>query len=111
LWWDRYTVFDREAKWSANPPDRDLHAFFAIGGLETDEGRRLEGRDLPEGHPRKPPATHLDMVDDLLRFTEQLQGRRLPRIDVAVEVYRDEYHATVPALVLAHGLRRFFSGR
>jgi predicted alpha/beta superfamily hydrolase len=111
LYWDRYLVFDREAGWSASPPDRDLKAFFGIGGLETDEGRRLEGRDLPEGHRWKPPATYLDMVDDLLRFTEQLRARRHPRLDLAVEVYPDEYHATVPALVLAHGLRRFFSGR
>jgi hypothetical protein len=50
-------------------------------------------------------------VDDLLRFTEQLRARRLPRLDVAVEVYPDEYHATVPALLLAHGLRRIFSRR
>jgi hypothetical protein len=111
LFWDRYALFDREAEWSAAPPDRDLQAFFGIGGLETDEGRRLEGRDLPDGHPRKPPGTHLDMVDDLLRFTERLRARRLPGLDVAVEVYPDEYHATVPAVVLAHGLRRFFSGR
>lgn len=111
LYWDGYAVFDREAEWSASPPDHKLQAFFGIGGLETDEGRRLEGRDLPDGHPRKPPATHLDMVDDLLRFTEQLRARRLHRLDVTVEVYPDEYHATVPALVLAHGLRRFFSGR
>jgi predicted alpha/beta superfamily hydrolase len=111
LFWDSYVVFDRESEWSAGPPDHELQAFFGIGGLETDEGRRLEGRDLPDGHPRKPPATHLDMVDDLLRFTDQLRARRLPRVAIAVEVYPDEYHATVPALVLAHGLRRFFSGR
>ena len=54
LFWDRYAVFDREAEWSASPPDRELDAFFGIGGLETDEGRRLEGQDLPDGHPRRP---------------------------------------------------------
>jgi uncharacterized protein len=112
LYWDRYTVFDREAEWSAGPPDFDLRAFFGIGALETDEGRRLEGRDLPDGHRFKPPpATHLDMVDDLLRFTERLRARRHPRLDVGLEIYPDEYHATVPAVVLSHGLRRFFSGR
>ena len=111
LYWDGYTVFDREAEWSAPPPDFELRAFFGIGALETDEGRRLEARDLPDGHRFKPPGTHLDMVDDLLRFTERFRARRHPRLDVTVEVYPDEYHATVPALVLAHGLRRFFSGR
>jgi predicted alpha/beta superfamily hydrolase len=111
LWWDSYTVFDREAKWSAEPPDLELRAYFGIGALETDEGRRLEGRDLPEGHRWKPPATHLDMVDDLVRFTERLAARRHPRLDLAVKIYPDEYHATVPAVVLTHGLRRFFSDR
>jgi hypothetical protein len=55
------------------------------------------------------PAT--DTENDLLRFTARLRARRLPRLDIALEVYPNEYHATVPALILAHGPRRFFSGR
>jgi predicted alpha/beta superfamily hydrolase len=111
LFWDRRAMFVREARWSASPPDVDLRAFFGIGSLETDRGRRLEGRELPDDHPGKPPSIYLDMVDDLARFTEQLQAQSHPRLDVAVEVFADEYHATVPALVLTHGLRRFFSAR
>jgi len=109
LFWDRYVLFERERQRSETTLDLPAHAFFGIGALETDEGRRLEGRDLSPGHPRKPPATHLDMVDDLHRFTDSLRSRRYPNLDMEVAVYPDEFHATVPATVLSHGLRHFFS--
>jgi hypothetical protein len=69
----------------------------------------MEGELLPPGHPRKPPATHLDMVDDLRRFTDSLLSRRYANFDMTIAVYPDEFHATVPAIVLTHGLRHFFS--
>jgi hypothetical protein len=50
------------------------------------------------------------MVDDVLRFTKRLRSRNYPGLDLNVTVYPDEYHAAVPATVLAHGLRHFFSG-
>ena len=109
LFWDSYAMFARERRRAETTRDLCALAFFGIGALETDEGRRLEGRDLPEGHPRKPPATHLDMVDDLLRFTDCLRSRRYPNFDMEVAVYPDEFHATVPGTVLSHSLRRFFS--
>jgi predicted alpha/beta superfamily hydrolase len=111
LFWDRYVIFERERQRSESAADLPAHAFFGIGALETDRGRRLEGQDLPPGHPRKPPATHLDMVDDLLRFTDSLRSRGYPNLDLEVAVYPDEFHATVPAMVLSHGLRHFFSHR
>jgi predicted alpha/beta superfamily hydrolase len=109
LFWDSYAIFDREAQRAASAPDLVAATFFGIGALETDQGRRLEGRHLPLGHPRRPPATYLDMVDDLLRFTNALRSRCYPSLDMEVAVYPDEFHATVPASVLSHGLRRFFS--
>ena len=111
LFWDHYVMFGKEQQRATTTPDLRTHAFFGIGALETDQGRRLEGQDLPPGHPRKPPATHLDMVDDLLRFTESLRSRRYTNFDMEVAVYPDEFHATVPGTVLSRGLRHFFSRR
>ncbi|HEY7947997.1 MAG TPA: alpha/beta hydrolase-fold protein, partial [Acidimicrobiales bacterium] len=111
LFWDRSIMFDREEQRAATTPDLPTRAFFGIGARETDEGRRIEGQDLPVGHVRKPPATHLDMVHDLLRFTESLRSRRYPNLEMEVAVYPDEFHATVPATVLSRGLRSLFSHR
>jgi predicted alpha/beta superfamily hydrolase len=109
LFWDRYVIFETERQRAETERDLPAHAFFGIGALETDEGRRVEGERLPLGHPRKPPATHLDMVDDLRRLTDSLLSRRYPNFDMTVAVYPDEFHATVPAAVLTHGLRHLFS--
>jgi hypothetical protein len=111
LFWDHYVMFDREKQRATTTPDLPTRAFFGIGALETDEGRRIEGQDLPLGHPRKPPATRLDMVDDLLRFTESLRSRPYPNFEMEVGIYPDEFHATVAATVLSRGLRHFFSHR
>jgi len=111
LFWDHYVMFDREEQRATTTADLPTHAFFGIGALETDEGRRSEGRDLPSDHPRKPPPTHLDMVDDLVRFTDRLRSRRYPNLEMEVAVYPDEFHATVAATVLSRGLRHFFSHR
>lgn len=103
LWWDRGEVFDRARS------RRDLRGsvFVGIGGLETDEGRRAEATNLPAGHPAKPPATFLDMVADTHRFVDLL--RDTDASDLALEAVEipDEYHATVPGIVLSRALRAF----
>jgi predicted alpha/beta superfamily hydrolase len=106
LYWDRYAVFGREEQWAG--PELPARVFAGIGALETDEGRRLEGRNLPADSPHKPARTHLDMVGDLTRFAERL--RRHPRLELEFAVYPDEFHATVPGTVLTHGLRYLFGG-
>ncbi len=83
--------------------------FFGIGELETDEGRRQEGRNLPDGHAAKPPPIHLDMVDDLRRFVAQVGSRHQPKLSVQSIEIADEFHATVPGIVLNRALRNFFS--
>jgi hypothetical protein len=75
LFWDRYQIFETERLRPKSAWDLPAQAFFGIGALETDEGRRQEAVRLPSGHPRKPPKTHLDMVDDLRRFTDCLLSR------------------------------------
>jgi len=106
LWWDDHMPFAWEATWAADHGDLAARVYLGIGALETDEGRRLEATNLPEGHPFKPPALYLDMVDDLMRFTAALRQRQYPSLTLDVDVFVDEFHATVPALVLSHGLRR-----
>ena len=108
LWWDDETIFDIERARADNGP---LHSevYFGIGLLETDAGRRSEATNLPNGHPAKPPSAHLDMVNDMRRFIAQLGSRqdRTLRID-DIEV-ADEFHATVPGIVLSRALRSFHS--
>ena len=106
LWWDNEAIFDIERE----RPDSDrldAEVFFGIGSLETDVGRRREAFNLADGHPAKPPAAHLDMVDDLRRFVGQLEERTDPTLRINSVEIEDEFHATVPAIVLNRALRSF----
>ncbi len=107
LWWDHRVVFDVEAERAATHGDLRAAAFFGIGSLETDAGRRAEAVNLPSGHPFKPPTTHLDMVADLRRFVSQLASRGYPSLDLTSVELPDEFHATVPGVVLSRALRHF----
>lgn len=106
LWWDRHRILD-EVTTAAGLAEIEASVFAGIGALETDEGRRLEAADLPDGHPAKPPEARLDMVDDLRRFVEALAARDLTGLDLWSEVFPDEFHATVPGVVLSRALRAF----
>lgn len=107
LWWNHHEPLAWEAVRAADHDDLAARAYFGIGALETDAGRRLEAANLPEGHMFKPVETKLDMVADLLEFIGAVRERRYPSLDiVGVDVFADEFHATVPGTVLSHGLRR-----
>ncbi len=107
LWWDRELVFRIEQNRSTQEEDLRAAAFFGIGSLETDEGRRAEGINLAPNHPFKPPPAHLDMVDDMRRFTAQLASRNYSTLDLHTAEIEGEFHATVPASVLSRALRHF----
>jgi predicted alpha/beta superfamily hydrolase len=111
LWWNRRVLFEREQQYAAGHSDLAAHVFMAIGSDETDEGRRREGINLPTDHPNKPPAVYLDMVDDMVRFAVALRSRDYPSLDLTTAVYPDEFHVTVPAVVLTRGVRHFFGPR
>lgn len=102
LWWDHHVIFDRA---DTPPPAR---VFFGIGGDETDEGRRRETANLPDGDPFKTVDTYLDMVDDMERFVAALAARNAPGLELAAHVFPGEYHNTVPGAVLTRGLRHVF---
>lgn len=111
LWWDRELMFHIEQERSATKDDLCTSAFFGIGSLETDEGRRAEANNLASDHPFKPPSIHLDMVDDMRRFTSQLASRKYPTLDLESAEVADEFHATVPGIVLSRALRHFWNRR
>ncbi|MEM8619700.1 MAG: alpha/beta hydrolase-fold protein [Actinomycetota bacterium] len=107
LWWDNEVIFDIEGD-SVERDGLRSQVYFGIGSLETDSGRRIEGRNLPLGHPAKPPAAHLDMVADMHRFVHQLTSRDDPTLALVSAEISDEFHATVPGAVLSRALRVFY---
>jgi predicted alpha/beta superfamily hydrolase len=109
LWWDRELMFRIEHDRSTTQADLRASAFFGIGSFETDEGRRAEAINLASDHRFKPPPAHLDMVDDMRRFTSQLAGRKYPTLDLQTAEIADEFHATVPGIVLSRALRHFWN--
>ena len=106
LWWDDEAIFDIERQ-RLDSDRLNSEVFFGIGSLETDAGRRSEAFNLADGHRAKPPAAHLDMVDDLGRFIGQLEERTDPTLRINSAEFEDEFHATVPAIVLNRALRSF----
>lgn len=108
LWWDGEMIFDQLG---ARPTGHGFRSgvFVGIGALETDDGRRVEAANLPDGHPAKPPPRHLDMVDDVRRFVDALTARNDPTLRLASAVLDDEFHATAPGPVLTRGLRHVFT--
>lgn len=107
LWWDDHIIFGLEAERAATGEDLPATVLFGIGALETDAGRRAEAANLPAGHPFKPPPAHLDMVDDMRRFVSQLASRGYPSLELGSVEIPDEFHATVPGIVLSRALRHF----
>ena len=99
LWWNDHALL------RTSLPVPDAPAYLAIGGEETDAGRRREATALPNDAVSKPPPAYLDMVDDLLRFATCLTAtaeRDIPSVDII----DGEFHATVPPIVFTRGLRR-----
>lgn len=109
LWWDKQVLFDQEAAYAATHDDLRANVFFGIGALETNEGRALEASRLDDEGRALASAVYLDMVDDLDRFVAQLGGRGYPSLRMHHEVYADEFHITVPFLILSRGLRRLLN--
>ena len=108
LWWDDETIFDIE-RGRADSARLHSEVYFGIGLLETDAGRRSEAANLPTGHLAKPPSAHLDMVDDMRRFIAQLGSRQDHSLRIDGGEVADEFHATVPGIVLSRALRSFHS--
>ena len=107
LWWDHEHIFNLARTRAQSANRLDTAAVIGIGSLETVSGCRAEGANLPEGHPAKPPTTHLDMVDDANRFSSQLG--EFWDLDLTFLEIAGEFHATVPPVVLSRALRHFYA--
>jgi hypothetical protein len=79
--------------------------FVGVGSDETDAGRWAQASALPECHPSKPPATHLDLVADAPAFVEKLRSQGNRDFAIGRAVFAGEYHATAAAVRLIRGLR------
>jgi uncharacterized protein len=108
LWWDHEVIFTHEATYAETHADLPAKVFFGIGAAETQEGRVREAINLPDDVRQKATAWHIDMVDDMRRMVERLNGRRYPGLNLASEVLPGEFHVTVGQLNLSRGLRYLF---
>jgi predicted alpha/beta superfamily hydrolase len=108
LWWDRRVSFELEAAYAAEHDDLPAKVFFSIGEHEDHAGRQLEAIRLAEEERAITARWHIDMVADAERMVSQLQDRNYPKLEIASEVFADEFHITVPLLNLNRSLRYLF---
>ena len=108
LWWDNEMIFDCEARYADAHDDLPAKVFFGIGADETQDGRRREAVNHEPAVRKKATAWYIDMVDDMERMVNRLQGRCYPRLTIASAVFPDEFHVTVPQLNLSRALRFLF---
>jgi uncharacterized protein len=108
LWWDGDRVL-REAREMAGPLRPPPHAvYFGVGANETHAGRVREAARLPEPERAKASARYIDMVADTERMVDLLR-QRTDGVALYFDIFPDEFHITVPFLVLSRGLRRVFA--
>jgi hypothetical protein len=81
--------------------------YFGIGANETHAGRVREAANLPEPERAKASVRYIDMVADTERMVDLLR-HRTDGVDLFFDIFPDEFHITVPFLVLSRGLRRVF---
>ena len=105
LWWDGRVALGLERRYAERHDELAATVFFGIGADETHEGRVREAVNLPEEERRKATAWYIDMVDDMHRLVDQLDGRAYPGLRSRREVFPGEFHITVPLLTLSRGLR------
>ena len=108
LWWDKEAIFTYEARYADAHDDLPAKVFFGIGADETHEGRRREAVNHEPDLREKSTAWYIDMVDDMHRLVNRLQGRHYPSLTIASAVFPDEFHVTVPQLNLSRALRFLF---
>jgi predicted alpha/beta superfamily hydrolase len=107
LWWhgDRILKEAREMTGPLRPPPRAV--YFGVGANETHAGRVREATNLPEAERARTSARYVDMVADTEQMVDLLR-QRVTGIDLYFDIFPDEFHITVPFLVLSRGLRRVF---
>jgi predicted alpha/beta superfamily hydrolase len=105
LWWHGRVIDRFEEEYASTHDDLDARVVLGIGSEETQDGRLREAANLSPAEREIAGAWPIDMVDDLLRLAQRLEGRGYPGLDLSWHVYPDEFHITVPQLCLSRGLR------
>lgn len=108
LWWDDGMIFTIEDDYSRQHEDLEAEVFFGIGADETQDGRTREAVNLPAEARHRATAWYIDMVDDLARLVDRLDGRHYPSLRLHHLVLPDEFHVTVAPTILSRGLRLLY---
>jgi predicted alpha/beta superfamily hydrolase len=107
LWWNDDQLL-KEAQQMAvplRPPPRAV--YFGVGALETHQGRIREAARLPEPERSKSSDRYIDMAADTERMVDLIR-QRIDGVDLYFDIFPNEFHITVPFLILSRGLRRVF---
>jgi predicted alpha/beta superfamily hydrolase len=105
LWWNDDQVLEEAQKMTVplRPPPRAV--YFGVGAFETHQGRVREAANLPEPERSKASDRYVDMVADTERMVD-LVRQRIDGVDLYFDIFPNEFHITVPFLILSRGLRR-----
>lgn len=91
LWYDDHVMFDVERRFAEHHARLPARIFFTVGEREANAER--------------------DMVSDLRRFVEQVQGRGYEGLQLRMRVLPENTHDSVFPAGLGLGLRYVFDGR
>jgi predicted alpha/beta superfamily hydrolase len=105
LWWNDDQVL-KDAQHIVvplRPPPGAV--YFGVGAFETHQGRVREAANLPEPERSKASDRYVDMVADTERMVDLVRPR-IDGVDLYFDIFPNEFHITVPFLILSRGLRR-----
>jgi hypothetical protein len=118
LWYDHWSIFDREVAYSEAHDDLAARVFFSVGEHEGPEGNRLQRAWLPEDERAAALAEDeaeiasygvIDPIADQNRLVAALQSRHYPSLVMESEILTSEFHMTVGQLNLSRSLRCLFN--
>lgn len=92
LWYGKRLMYEREKQYAATHKDLKANVFFAVGELETGQGKD-------------------DMVGDLKQFETLLKSRRYSGLHIESKVLVDEDHLSVAPMIITRGLKWALPGR
>jgi predicted alpha/beta superfamily hydrolase len=117
LWYDHWSIFEREAAYAATHDDMAAQVFLSVGEHEGPEGDRLQRAWLPEEKRADAEAEAaaeaasygvVDPIVDQERLVRALRSRNYASLELASEVFPSEFHMTVGQLNLSRSLRHLF---
>ncbi len=101
LCWDYPISFKYEEAYAAEHPDLPATVFLAAG---ADEAVLAPG--MPEA--LAPIFQDAEVAAYTQRLADSLESRKYPNLRLTTRIFPEETHYTLPAILMAHGLRRVF---